>query len=114
MKVEASKLKPIKNRILFSDMEFGEERTKSGIILTSDNGKVQGIKPRWGRVWAVGPDQTDFKVGDWILIEHGRWSRAAEVENEDGSITKVQMADLDAIMLVSDEKPSDVDRRQGV
>jgi len=62
-------------------------------------------------VWAVGPDQTDFKVSDWILIEHGRWSRAAEVENPDGSITKVQMADLDAIMLVSDEKPSDVDRR---
>ena len=59
----------------------------------------------------MGPDQTDFKVGDWILIEHGRWSRAAEVENPDGSITKVQMADLDAIMLVSDEKPSDVDRR---
>jgi len=111
MKVEASKLKPIKNRILFSDMEFGEEVSKGGIILTSDNGKAHGVRPRWGKVWAVGPDQTDFKVGDWILIEHGRWSRAAEVENPDGSITKVQMADLDAIMLVSDEKPSDVDRR---
>jgi len=111
MKVEASKLKPIKNRILFSDMKFGEEVSKGGIILTSDNGKAHGVRPRWGKVWAVGPDQTDFKVGDWILIEHGRWSRAAEVENPDGSITKVQMADLDAIMLVSDEKPSDVDRR---
>jgi co-chaperonin GroES (HSP10) len=114
MKVSASKLRPIKDRVLFSDMEFGEEKTKSGIILRSDDGKVEGIKPRWGKVWAIGPDQTQFKVGDWILIEHGRWSRKAQIENEDGSITYVQMADLNAIMAVSDEKPSDVMRQQGV
>lgn len=104
-------LVPIKNRVLFSEMEFGEEKTKSGIVLKSDDGTTQGIKPRWGRVWAVGPEQKDFKIGEWILIEHGRWSRAAEVENEDGSITKVQMADVDAIMLISKKKPSDIDRR---
>lgn len=110
MKV-TGKLTPLHDRVLFSDMEFGEEFTQSGIILKSDNGKSEGIKPRWGKVWAVGPAQQDIKVGEWILVEHGRWSRAAEYENEDGTITKIQMVDNNAIMMVSDEKPSDVDRR---
>lgn len=110
MKVTGT-ITPLKDRILVSDMEFGMETTKSGIVLASDNGKTQGIKPRWGRVWAIGPDQHDIQVGEWVLMEHGRWSRAAEYENEDGSITKIQMIDNDAILLVSDGKPSDVDRR---
>jgi co-chaperonin GroES (HSP10) len=104
MKVTGT-LTPLRDRVLFSDMEFGEEITKGGIILKSDNGKADGIKPRWGRVWAIGPEQTEVKVGEWILLEHGRWSRAAEYENEDGTITKIQLADNDAIMMVSDEKP---------
>jgi len=113
MKVTGT-LRPLGNGVLLSDMEFGEEKTKSGIVLRSDDGKVEGIKPRWGKVWAVGPDQTDVKVGDWVLMEHGRWSRAAEYENEDGSITKLQKADVNAMMMIADEKPSDVYRGQGV
>jgi len=113
MKVTGT-LRPLGNGVLLSDMEFGEEKTKLGIVLRSDDGKVEGIKPRWGKVWAVGPDQTDVKVGDWVLMEHGRWSRAAEYENEDGSITKLQKADVNAMMMIADEKPSDVYRGQGV
>jgi len=113
MKVTGT-LRPLGNGVILSDMEFGDEKTKSGIIVKSDDGKVQGIKPRWGRVWAVGPDQTDVKVGDWVLMEHGRWSRAAEYENEDGSITKLQKADVAAMMMIADEKPSDIYRSQGV
>ena len=113
MKVKGT-LKPLGDGVLLCDMEFGEEKTKSGIILKSDDGKVEGIKPRWGRVYAVGPDQTEVKVGDWVLMEHGRWSRGAELENEDGTITKIQKADTKAMMAISDEKPSDVYRAQGV
>lgn len=113
MKVKGT-IRPLGDGVLLSDMEFGEETTKSGIILTSDNGKVQGIKPRWGKVWAIGPEQTDVKVGDWVLMEHGRWSRAAEYENDDGTITKIQKADVKAMLLVSDEKPLDVNRGDGV
>ena len=113
MKVNG-KIRPIKDAVLVSDMEFGEEKTKSGIIVTSDNGKVQGIKPRWGKVWAIGPDQHDVKVGEWICIDHGRWSRAAEYENEDGTITKIQLVDRNAIMITADRKPKDVLRGDGV
>jgi co-chaperonin GroES (HSP10) len=101
------KLVPIRDRVFFTDMNFDEEVTASGLVLQSDNGKGAGVKPRWGRVYAVGPDQHDVKVGEWILIEHGRWTRTFELENNDGSITKLQVADNKGIMLSCDEKPAD-------
>ena len=113
MKVKGT-LKPLGDGVLLCDMEFGEEVTKSGIILKSDDGKVEGIKPRWGRVYAIGPEQTDVKVGDWVLMEHGRWSRAAELENDDGTITKIQQADTQAMLIIANEKPSDTYRAPGV
>ena len=47
-------------------------------------------------------------------MEHGRWSRAAEYEDENGNILKIQKADTKAMLLVADEKPSDVYRGAGV
>jgi co-chaperonin GroES (HSP10) len=104
------KIVPLKDKILISDMEFGIETTKAGIIVHSDNGKAHGVRPRWGRVWAIGPDQTDVKIGEWLLIEHGRWTRRFEIEQEDGSIIEVHGIDNKAIMISADEKPSDVVR----
>jgi hypothetical protein len=63
------------------------------------------MSPRWGKVWATGPTQTDVKIGEWILIEHGRWTRTVEVEQEDGSILEVRMVESSSIMMVSDEEP---------
>jgi co-chaperonin GroES (HSP10) len=105
------KLLPLKDKIFVTDMEFGEQKTALGIVIPSNDGKSSGIHPRWGRVWAVGPEQTEIKVGEWILMEHARWSRKIEYENEDGSITELHLADNAAILLVSDERPSDVDSR---
>ncbi len=102
------KIVPLKDKIFVSDMNFDTEITKSGIILPSDDAKRTGIHPRWAKVWAVGPEQQDVQVGQWICIEHGRWTRTIEYENEDGSVTELRMVDNDAIMLSSIEKPSDI------
>ena len=107
-------LVPLKDKVFVSDMEFGEEFTQSGIILQSSNGKSEGIHPRWGKVWAVGPDQKDVKVGEWILVEHSRWTRTIEYETDDGSITELRMVELKAIMMSADEKPEDVQRSDRV
>lgn len=104
------KVTPLHDKILISDMEFGEQRTASGIYVPSDDAKSSGIHPRWGRVWAIGPDQKDVKVGDWVCIEHGRWSRGVKYENEDGSTTEIRLADNNAILMSADEKPNDVER----
>jgi co-chaperonin GroES (HSP10) len=108
MKV-TGKIVPLRDHVMVSDMDFGFEKTKTGIILTSDNGKTQGIHPRWGRVWAIGPEQQDIKVGEWICVEHGRWTRTIEFETDNGLI-ELRMVDTNAILMTADEKPDDVMR----
>lgn len=104
------KIRPLRDYVFVSDMEFGEERTRSGIFIPGADGKTQGIMPRWGKVWAVGPDQSEITTGQWVLIEHGRWTRTVKFEQDDGTISEIRMIDNNAILLSSDEKPSDVYR----
>ena len=102
------KLSPIKNRVIVSDMNFGEQVTKGGIILTGDDGKTRGIYPRWGKVHAKGPENKDeYQVGDWILVEHGRWTRGIDVNEGNGENT-LRMVEAESIMGWSKEKPADV------
>ena len=108
MKAVASKIKPIKKHILVRDMNFAEQMTQSGIYIPSDDGKSEGVKPRWARVFAIGPEQTEVKVGEWVLLEHGRWTRGIEVEEDDGTKFTIWRADPEGIMMSSDEKPNDV------
>lgn len=110
MKVKG-KIKPLRDNVIISEMDFGNEVTRTGIILHSDDGKSTGIKPRWGRVYAIGPDQNDITIGDWILIEHGRWTRTINYETEQGTVLELRMVDNKAILMVSDEKPADVQRQ---
>lgn len=106
MKV-TGRIKPLHDKVFVSDMEFGTQKTSSGIYIPSLNGKADGIVPRWGKVWAIGSEQKEVNIGDWVLVEHGRWTRTVEVEQEDGSALEVRMVDNDAIMMISDEPPSD-------
>lgn len=102
------KINPINDNVLVSDMYFGEQKTSGGLIITNDDGNVRGIYPRWARVYAKGPKNKDpFKVGDWILIEHGRWTRGFNMKNEDGEV-EVRMVETKSILMYSEERPSDV------
>jgi len=95
---------PLKKRVLVSDMHFGETKTAGGIILTDDDGTESGIHPRWAKVYAVGKEQDDVRVGQWLLIAHGRWSRALKVKKDDVEL-EVRMIDENDILLVSDDEP---------
>jgi co-chaperonin GroES (HSP10) len=106
------KIVPINDKVIVCDMEFGMEKTTGGILLHSDNGKRSGIHPRWAKVFAVGPNQHEVKVGDWILLEHGRWSRSHLYETEDGKELELRLADINAMLMSSDEKPDDTMRVQ--
>lgn len=101
-------LRPLKDNVIVTDIEFGEEKTKGGIILLSDDGKTTGIHPRWGKVYAIGDSQQDVQVGDWILIEHGRWSRGINHEDENGNEIVIYFVDTKAIMMIADKRPQDV------
>jgi len=106
-KVALSRLKPIRDNIVIIDMEFGEQLTKGGLVLLSDDGKSEGVKSRWGRVHSVGPMQEDVKAGEWILLEHGRWSRGFTVLDDDGNDIIIRRADPKGILAVADEKPNE-------
>jgi len=114
MKPITGTLLPLYDKILVTDMEFGMEKTASGIYFLSDDGKSAGIHPRWARVWAIGPDQQDVKVGEWVCVEHGRWTRGINYQTDTGEEIVIRMVDNKAIMMSADEKPNDVDRRETV
>jgi co-chaperonin GroES (HSP10) len=107
MNAVRGKITPLKDKILVSDMNFDAQYTAGGIYIPSDDGKSEGVKPRWGRVWAIGPEQKDVQVGEWIYVEHGRWTRGITVEDQDGKEIIIRMVDNKGILVSADEKPSD-------
>lgn len=100
-------IRAIQDDVIVCDMDFGEIKTASGIVLRSDDGQAHGVKPRWGRVYRVGPKQVDVKEGDWILIEHGRWSRKIKIQDSEGE-KEIQKVEVKSILAISDHRPSDV------
>ena len=97
-------IKPLKKRVLVSDMHFGERKSAGGIIMMDDDGSEGGIHPRCGKVYAIGDQQEDVKVGEWVMVAHGRWSRGFKVK-KDGTELEVRMIDENDILLVSDDEP---------
>jgi co-chaperonin GroES (HSP10) len=98
-------IKPLHDKVLVADMNFGEQRSSGGIVMLGDDGKDHGIHPRWARVYAVGPEhKEEYTVGDWILVEHGRWSRGIEVD-EDGDKLTIRLIDNNCVMLWDKEQP---------
>lgn len=99
-------IRPLHNKVLVTDMNFGEQTSAGGIVVMSDDGKSEGIKPRWARVHAVGPEHNEqYSVGDWVLIEHGRWSRGIEAEDNSGKRFTIRLADVNGVMLWDTHEP---------
>jgi galactose-1-phosphate uridylyltransferase len=69
-----------------------------------DDGSEGGIHPRWAKVYAVGNQQEDVTVGQWVMVSHGRWSRGFKVKKK-GVELEVRMIDENDILLVSDNEP---------
>jgi co-chaperonin GroES (HSP10) len=107
-KLSKKQIKALHNHVIVSEMSFDQRITQSGLILMNDNGTTLGIRPRWGQVYAVGPEQQDVKVGQWICIAHGRWTRGLDIEDESGKTT-IRRIDPEDILLISDsnEMPKD-------
>jgi co-chaperonin GroES (HSP10) len=104
-KISKAQLKPLSDHVIVMDMSF-KERVYGSIILLSDDGKASGIRPRWAQVYAVGPLQQLIKPGDYVLVEHGRWTRGIDVEDETGR-HMLRRVDPNGLMMVSDYLPKD-------
>jgi co-chaperonin GroES (HSP10) len=103
------KVRPIHADVLVHNMHFGETKTAGGIIIQSDDAKAHGVKPRWCQVYAKGTENNDpYNAGDWILVEHGRWTRKIKVEDENGDVLEIQKVEVDSILAWQDEEPKDL------
>lgn len=109
------KCKALPDRVLVHNLKIGE-RVIGGIILTNDNCKEHGIRPRWAQIYDIGSDIKcdDIKVGQWVLISHGRWTRGFTVPKVDNPTdseadydTIYQLDWPDGALMVSDDEPED-------
>lgn len=97
----------IRDDVIVTDMVFTERFSNSGLYIPSDDMKSTGVRPRWAKVYAVGPEQTDVKVGEWIMVSHGRWTRGFNIEDVNGEQMTIRKIDTNDILLVTDEEPND-------
>ncbi len=98
--------KALQNHVIVSDMNFDQKISHGGIIIQSTDGKLEGVHPRWGRVYAVGPKQQDIRVGQYVCVKHGRWTRGVEIDDGTGEYT-LRRVDANDILLVSDKPMND-------
>ena len=99
-------IKALSKDVLVIDMDMGEQKTAGGLIIQSDDGKAHGVKPRWAKVYKVGSEVDFVKEGQWILIEHGRWTRKIKIDDGDGE-KEFQKVETKSIIAVANEKPND-------
>jgi co-chaperonin GroES (HSP10) len=102
--ISGSEIIPLRKDVLVQDLYFGEQITAAGLVILDDDQKDGGIHPRWAKVYAVGPDNKDVEVGQWVLIEHGRWSRGFDLDTGDSFIT-VRRVDPKGILGISSTNP---------
>jgi hypothetical protein len=110
--IQKDKFRALKKDVIVADMLFDIRITQSGLILPNDNGTGLGIRPRWGQVYAVGPDQLDVRAGQWVCVAHGRWTRGIDIEDETGKRT-IRKIDPKDILLMSDSATCPQDDTMG-
>jgi co-chaperonin GroES (HSP10) len=106
---EAKKInvRPLSKDLLVINMDMGEQTTSAGIVIASDDGKAHGVKPRWAEVYKVGERcEINVKPGQWVLIEHGRWTRKIKIDDGQGE-KEFQKVETKSIMAVADQRPND-------
>ena len=91
--------------VIIQDMYFGEQITKAGIIIMQDDKVDRGIHPRWAKVFAIGPEQKDVKVGQWILVAHGRWTRGIDISINGNDLITIRKVDPKDILGYSNSDP---------
>ena len=105
--IKVDGLKAIGDGVLVSEMNFGEQKTKGGLIIRSDDGEVRGIYARWGKIISKGPKNIDpYEVGQWILVDHGRWTRGVKI-SLNGEPMTVRRVDNKDILGYSDKPETD-------
>lgn len=79
------------------------KKSKAGLLIADKDMDATGIKPRWFEVYSVGENIDWLKEGQYVFVEHGRWTRGMDVDDD----LKLYMLDNKDCMLVSDTLPDE-------
>jgi len=104
-RIKADAFRPLKDNVFVTDLDRGPHQTVGGILIPDDNMSERGVRPRWGRVWCIGPDVTGIAVGEWVFVEHGRWTNEIEFELPEGVVRTWRIEWPKAVLLASDVDP---------
>jgi len=109
---------PLPDDILVVEMEQGQRLSRGGIILSDDTAyssfdekdakAAKGIRARWAQVYKVGSNVDYVSAGEYVLVEHGRWTYAIDFIDENDEEVKVQKIDPAGILLMSDTEPLEI------
>ena len=105
-----TKVKAMRKKILAEMIDNpGEETTTAGgIILISKDGTESAVRPRWFKIYSVGDDIDWIKEGQYVLVDHGRWSNGMKVTED----LRIYLLDNKDCLMVSDENPMKNDNIQ--
>ncbi len=102
----SASIKAVNDKVIgrMANPPSGTKTLASGIIIKDKDMDVSGIGPRWFEITSVGPEGPDYlKAGDYVLVEHGRWSNKLTVGLDD----YIWLLDNEKILMIADGYPLD-------
>lgn len=69
--------------------------------------KHPGIRPRWARVLAVGPDTTEVQPGDLVLCDTLKWGRKFPLGRDNGQVVFIWRIEEKNILGVNTDQSGD-------
>lgn len=76
------KAMPGKILAIMIDKPGVERKTAGGLIINETDGTESAIRPRWFKIYSVGKDIDWIKPEQYVLVDHGRWSRGMEIDKD--------------------------------
>lgn len=98
-----NKVKAFGSRVLAEMVESPDlyRKTKGGIYTSDKDGTADAIRPRWFKVYSVGEEVEDVSVGEYVLMEHGRWTPSMKVDDA----TSLHMLDNKDMLATTNKDP---------
>lgn len=98
-----AKIKALRGKVLAEMIEKpdGLRKTKSGLIIKDADNDTSGIRPRWFKVYSVGEDIDWVTQGQYLLVDHGRWSNGVKLDED----IKIYLVDNNDCLVISDKNP---------
>ncbi len=103
--IKAAAFHPLKDNVFVTELDGGPRQTAAGILIPDDNMTARGIRARWAKIWCVGPDVTEVEPGEWVLVEHGRWTTAIDFELPNGKVRAWRIEWPKAVLMASHSDP---------